>query len=70
MDIEQAKTLLHRPYFYQNYNWSNAFSAQYRDLKRNYFIEIIYTTDNDKVVEVYWGRGRTQTLAQSGVCGR
>ena len=70
MDIETAENLLDNPVTYQNYNWSNVFSAQYRDLKRNYFLEIIYRADDDVIEEIYWTRGRTKTLTQSGVCTR
>ena len=68
MNIEAAWEILDRPIEYHNYDFSNVYSAQYRNLNRNYFVEIIYTTEKGIITEIYWGQGRTKTLAESGAC--
>jgi len=68
MDIDTAWNILGRPVEYHNYNFSNVYSAQYRNINKNYFLEIYYTTEKGTITEVFWGRGRTKTLAESGVC--
>ena len=69
MNINTAWAILGRPVEYHNYDFSNVYSSQYRNLNRNYFVEIYYTTGKGTVTEIFWGRGRTKTLAESGVCG-
>ena len=66
--IDDALQKLGNPVEYHTYNFSNVYSGQYRNPKRGYFVEIYYTTDKGIVEKIFWGRGRTQTLAQSGVC--
>ena len=68
MNIDTAWKILGRPVEYHNYNFSNVYSAQYRNLNKNFFVEIIYTTEKGTITEVFWGQGRTKTLAGSGVC--
>ena len=67
-NIDDALQTLGNPVEYRTYNFSNVWSGQYRNLKRGYFVEIYYTPDKGIVDETFWGRGRTKTLVQSGVC--
>jgi len=68
MNIDTAWAILGRPIEYHNYNFSNAYSSQCRNLNKNYFVEIVYTADEGTVIDIFWGRGRTKTLVESGVC--
>lgn len=66
MNIYAAWDILGRPAEYENYNFSNVMSAQYRC--ESLFIEIWYTPDAGKITEVFYGKGRSKTLTESGVC--
>ncbi len=66
MNIYAAWDILGRPSEYENYNFSNVMSAQYRC--KSLFIEIWYTPNAGTITEVFYGRGRGKTLAESGVC--
>ncbi len=66
--IDEACKRLGNPVEFPNYNFGNVCSAQYRNARRGYFVEIIYTQSDGAVIGVFWGRGRTQTLAHSGAC--
>jgi len=70
MNIDTAWAILGHPIEYHNYNFSNAYSSQCRNLNKNHFIEIIYTADEGTVIDVFFfgGGGRTKTLVESGVC--
>ena len=69
-NIDDALKKLGNPVEYHTYNFSTVYSGQYRNARRGYFVEIVYTQDVGTVEEIFWGRGRTQTLAQSGACGK
>ena len=69
-NIDDALKKLDNPAEYHTYDFSNVYSGQYRNVRRGYFVEIPYTQNKGIVEEIFWGRGRTQTLAQSGVCGK
>ena len=69
-NIDDALKKLGDPVEYHTYNFSNVYSGQYRNVRRGYFVEISYTQDKGVIEEIFWGRGRTKTLAQSGVCGK
>ena len=68
MDIDTALTILNNPREYHVYNFSNVYSAQYRNLSKGYFLEIVYSPDEASVIDIFWGQGRTKTVAQSGIC--
>ena len=68
MNIDVAEVILGHPVEYHTYNFSDVYSTQYRNLTKNYFVEILYTQGKGTITEIFWGKGRTKTLAESGVC--
>ena len=68
INIDDAVSILGDPVEYHNYNFGNVYSVQYRNLSRNYFLEIYYTTGKGTVTEIFWGQGREKTLVESGAC--
>jgi len=68
MNIDTAEDILGHPVEYHTYNFSSVYSTQYRNLNKNYFVEIAYTQGKGTITEIYWGEARLKTLAESGVC--
>ena len=70
MNIDDALDILGNPAEYHTYNFSNVYSGQYRNVSKGYFLEIAYTQGEGIMEGLSWGRGRTQTVEQSGICSK
>lgn len=66
MKFVEARKTLRYPGEYHTYNFSTVFSTQF--VSGPLFIEIMHNPDNEKVEEIFLGKGRTKTLQQSGAC--
>lgn len=68
MNIDTAEEILGHPVEYHTYNFSSVYSTSYRNTNKKYFLEITYTQGKGTITNIYWGRARITTLAESGVC--